>query len=94
MDICPKVHNAHDTTHRHHGAYKEGSPGHGSFSPALRGDQDDHGRWREMRPRRERKVGGNKGQFQILVRIGGRYRRSGNRTKICSRDDEDLGIAT
>ena len=35
-----------------------------------------------------------RGLCQLLVRIGGRYRGSGNRTKIYSREGEELGIAT
>ena len=47
MDTKPKAHNAYDRTYRPYAAYKEGRPGGGCYSPALRGEQDDCGRWKE-----------------------------------------------
>jgi hypothetical protein len=65
---------------------RKGRPGCGCFSPSLRGEQDDLGRF-----------GGRankKGQDQVLEGTGDRYRGSGNQIKICSSRGEELGIAT
>ena len=71
MDINFKADNAHDKTHRPYGSQKEGRPGCGCFSPALRSKQDDHRRWRQVGAEKEGDGGGNKGEI-LGTREGGR----------------------
>ena len=42
----PKAYNAYDTIYRPYGAWKEGRSWGECFNPALRGEQEDCGRWK------------------------------------------------